>query len=58
MRGLPGHWLSVEARSIIPGIEVRTDVESDSVDFVLALDGVQLAWAQPHGRALTWVRNP
>jgi hypothetical protein len=25
---------------------------------VLALDGVQLAWAQPHGRALTWVRNP
>jgi hypothetical protein len=58
VRRLPGHWLSVEARSIVPGIEVRTDVDNDSVDFVLALDGVQLAWAQPHGRALTWVRNP
>ena len=58
VRSLPGHWLSVEARSIVPGIEVRTDVENDSVDFVLALDGVQLAWAQPHGRALTWVPNP
>jgi hypothetical protein len=25
---------------------------------VLALDGVQLAWAQPHGRAVRWVPNP
>ena len=58
VRRLPGHWLSVEARSIVPGIDVRTDTESDSVDFVLALDGVQLGWAHPHGRALTWVRNP
>jgi len=58
VRGLPGHWLSVEARSIIPGIDVRTDVPNDSTDFVLALDGVQLAWAQPHGRAVTWVPNP
>ncbi len=58
VRALPGHWLSVEARSIIPGIEVRSDVENDSIDFVLALDGLQLAWAQPHGRALTWVPNP
>lgn len=55
---LPGHWLSVEARSIMPGIHVRDDVENDSTDFVLALDGVQLAWAQPHGRSIRWVPNP
>jgi len=58
VRDLPGHWLSVEGRSIVPGIDVRTDVANDSTDFVLALDGVQRAWAQPHGRAVTWVPNP
>lgn len=55
---LPGHWLSVEARSITPGIRVREDVANDSTDFVLALDGVQLAWAQPHGRSIRWLPNP
>jgi hypothetical protein len=55
---LRGHWLSVEARSIVPGIEVRADTDNDSTDFVLALDGVQLGWAQPHGRTLAWVANP
>lgn len=55
---LPGHWLSVEARSVVPGIDVRDDVENDSTEFVLALDGVQLAWAHPHGRAIRWVPNP
>ena len=58
VRRLPGHWLSAEARSIIPGVDVRTDVENDGIDFVLAIDGVQRAWAQPHGRALKWVPNP
>ncbi|WP_448810236.1 DUF2332 domain-containing protein [Agromyces bauzanensis] len=55
---LPGHWLSVEARSIMPGIDVRDDIENDSTDFVLAVDGVQRAWAHPHGRAIRWVPDP
>ncbi len=58
MRDLPGHWLSVEGAPVTPGIRVRDDVENDSTDLVLALDGVQLAWAQPHGRAIRWVPNP
>ncbi len=58
VRGLPGRWLSVEGRSVLSGIRVRDDVPSDSTDLVLALDGVQLAWAQPHGRAIRWVPNP
>ncbi|HET6673331.1 MAG TPA: DUF2332 domain-containing protein [Agromyces sp.] len=58
VRSLPGHWLSVEGRSVTPGIRVREDVENDSTDMVLALDGVQLAWAQPHGRGIRWVPNP
>ncbi|MFF2495148.1 DUF2332 domain-containing protein [Agromyces sp. NPDC058064] len=58
VRELPGHWLSVEGRGIVPGIAARDDVPNESSDFVLALDGVQRAWAQPHGRALTRVPNP
>ncbi|WP_198165635.1 DUF2332 family protein [Agromyces laixinhei] len=55
---LPGHWLSVEGRSVVPGIRVRDDVPNDGSDLVLAVDGVQRAWAHPHGRALTWAPNP
>ncbi|GAA1754176.1 DUF2332 domain-containing protein [Agromyces humatus] len=55
---LPGHWLSVEPRTVLPSVRVRDDVANDGTDLVLAIDGVQHAWAQPHGRALTWVPNP
>ncbi|MFC9558129.1 DUF2332 domain-containing protein [Agromyces sp. NPDC056965] len=55
---LPGRWLSVEGRSVVRGIRVRDDVPNESSDLVLAVDGVQQAWAQPHGRALTWAPNP
>lgn len=58
VRDLPGHWVSAEDRTVIRGIRVRDDVPNDSSDLVLALDGEQLAWAQPHGRALRWVPNP
>jgi len=55
---LPGHWLSVEGRSVVRGVRVRDDVPNDGSNLVVALDGVQQAWAQPHGRALTWTPNP
>lgn len=58
VRALPGHWLSVEPRTVLPAIRERDDVPNESSDLVLALDGVQLAWAQPHGRAIRWVPNP
>lgn len=58
VEALPGHWASVEGRRVVRGIRSRDDVSNDSSDLVLALDGVQRAWAQPHGRALTWTPNP
>ncbi len=54
----PGTGSRSRRRAVTPGIRVRDDVENDSSDLVLALDGVQLAWAQPHGRAIRWVPNP
>ena len=58
VRRLPGRWLSVESRTVTPGIRVREDVPNESSDLVLAVDGVQLAWAQPHGRGIRWVPDP
>ena len=58
VQSLPGHWLSVEPRTVLPAIRARDDVPNDSADLVLALDGVQRAWAQPHGRVIRWVPNP
>jgi len=58
VQALPGHWLSVEPRTVLPSIRERDDVPNDSADLVLALDGVQRAWAQPHGRVIRWVPNP
>ena len=58
VQALPGHWLSVEPRTVLPAIRERDDVPNDSADLVLALDGVQLAWAQPHGRVVRWMPNP
>ncbi|ANJ26857.1 DUF2332 domain-containing protein [Agromyces aureus] len=55
---LPGHWVSAEARRVLRGIRLRDEVPNEPSDLVLALDGVQVAWAQPHGRALTWAPNP
>ncbi|KRE30211.1 DUF2332 domain-containing protein [Agromyces sp. Soil535] len=58
VRALPGHWLSVEPRTVLAGVRLRDEVANESTDLVLAFDGVQLAWAQPHGRAIRWVPNP
>ena len=58
VRALPGHWLSVEARTIVPGVELREDIDHDGTDFVLAVDGVQRAWAHPHGRTVRWGPDP
>lgn len=57
-RALPGHWLSVEAAPVFPGIRTHDDAPHASSDVVLALDGEQLAWAQPHGRGIRWLPTP
>ncbi|MGX5694700.1 DUF2332 domain-containing protein [Agromyces soli] len=58
VRALPGHWLSVEAAPVFPGIRTRDEAPHAPSDVVLALDGEQLAWAQPHGRGIRWLPTP
>lgn len=53
VRGLPGHWISVEAPDVVPheGLPPPPD---GALHNVLALDGTPLAWTRGHGEAMTW----
>ncbi len=56
---LPGHWISNEPQTTfdaIPHVDPES-VGASSSDFVLALDGRQVAFAQPHGRELRWLAD-
>jgi hypothetical protein len=53
VRELPVRWVSNEGPAVLPGVEPRGAVVPG--DFLLALDGHQVAWAQGHGRALRWL---
>ncbi|GAA4172188.1 DUF2332 domain-containing protein [Phytohabitans flavus] len=53
VRGLPGHWVSIESPDVVPhaGLPEPPDPAHHNV---LALDGVPLAWTRGHGQAMTW----
>ncbi len=57
MRGLVSegrcHWVSNEAPGVVPGIVVPEPRRPTR--FVLALDGVAVAWAHGHGDSLSWL---
>lgn len=53
--GLPGHWIANEAADVLH-YAVLPDPPSEMEQNVLALNGTPLAWAGPHGQAITWFR--
>ena len=53
VRGLPGHWVSVEAPHVLP-YDGLPEPPSGAFHNVLALDGTPLAWTWPHGQAMAW----
>lgn len=54
VRTLPGHWVSNEGARVLPDV-APTGSGPDGYGFVVAVDGVARAWAEPHGRAVTGV---
>ncbi|MFJ2810577.1 DUF2332 domain-containing protein [Kitasatospora sp. NPDC087271] len=56
MRGLPGHWISNEAVSVLPTVERRLPHPAPvgSGLFALALDERPVAFTGPHGQSLDW----
>ncbi len=48
-------WVSYEGKNILPDLTRRARVpEPRQASFVLALDGVPVAWAHGHGRSMAW----
>jgi hypothetical protein len=54
VRGLPGHWISVEGADVVPHRGLPAP-PGGPLHNVLALDGVPLAWTRGHGQAMTWI---
>jgi len=53
VRGLPGHWIAVEAPGLLAYHELPQPPD-ESLYNVLALDGEPLAWTRGHGQAMEW----
>ncbi|MDQ7904983.1 DUF2332 domain-containing protein [Phytohabitans sp. ZYX-F-186] len=53
VRGLPGHWVSVEGPEVLPFAGLPEPPDGAFYN-VLALDGVPLAWTRGHGQAMRW----
>jgi hypothetical protein len=53
VRGLPGHWVAVEAPDVLP-CESLPPAPDEALHNVLSLDGSPLAWTRGHGQAMAW----
>jgi hypothetical protein len=54
VRGLPGHWVSVEGPELPYRAALPAPPSDGAHHNVLALDGMPLAWTRGHGQALSW----
>jgi hypothetical protein len=55
VRGLNAVWVSNEAPGVFPAIAARVRHRGPPGAFLLAVDGVPVAWTQPHGRWIDWL---
>jgi len=54
--GLDGHWISNEGLSVVPGVRERlTAPPPNPAVFVVAQDGIPVAFAGGHGQSLSWI---
>ena len=53
VRGLPGHWIAVEAQDVLT-FEGLPPPPDQALHNVLSLDGTPLAWTRGHGQAMAW----
>jgi hypothetical protein len=53
VRGLPGHWIAVEAPEVLPH-DTLPEPAPPALHNVLSLDGRPLAWTRSHGQAMQW----
>jgi hypothetical protein len=56
VRGLGAVWISNEAPGVFPAIAARVRRLAPAGAFLLAVDGVPVAWTHPHGAWIEWLQ--
>lgn len=51
-------WIANEAPRVIPGIAERAGREGPKGSFLMSVNGVPVAWTDPHGASLDWIAEP
>jgi hypothetical protein len=54
--GLADHWIANESPLILPHLGEKTSTGPEG-SFLLALDGEPVAWTNPHGASIEWIRG-
>jgi hypothetical protein len=54
VRALGATWISNEVPGVFPEIAAKASVVRPSGAFLLAVDGVPVAWTDPHGAWVDW----
>jgi len=49
------YWISNEAARVLPDIAAQAPTSPPRDRFMLAVNGVPVAWTDPHGAALEWI---
>jgi hypothetical protein len=52
------YWISNEAPRVLPDVAARASAPVPPGWFILAVNGEPVAWTDPHGAALQWIRDP
>jgi hypothetical protein len=52
------YWISNEGPRVLPKISARTPAQGGLGRFILAVNGVPVAWTAAHGTALEWIGEP
>jgi hypothetical protein len=52
------YWVSNEAPRVVPDIAARAAGQIPIGKFILSVNAAPVAWADPHGAAIDWIRDP
>ena len=55
---LGNFWISNEAPGVFPDIASRAGTPTRRGEFLLAVNGVPVAWTDPHGASMRWIADP
>jgi hypothetical protein len=53
--GLCDYWVSNEAPAVLPDVAARAPAGAPPDRFILAVNGMPVAWTDPHGADLDWI---